>query len=584
MTKTRLAAAFAATALISLAIASSASAAVSGGLTYTVADNKVEITGCDGGYDACPASLVIPATIEGKPVTKTGFRAFSYSTVITHVSLPEGLTEIGTLSLSPMPNLESVTLPSTLVRIKTGALAQNPKLTAIAFPAGLQAIDWGAFAESGLVSVTLPEGMTHVVGASFNGLPDLESVTLPSTIESIDNGALGNDPKLTTVTIPASVSFFGSEAFDGDSGLTSIHFQGNSPEVDDTLYGLPTNVTAEIDGDLLSGYGAEGDDFYGLTVRYPKYSYATSGGNVAITGCADGTCPTALTIPPLVDGHPVTSIGASAFSAASSLVSITIPASVTSIGASAFQNAISLATVKFVGNAPAVGALAFNGVAPGATATLARPTLTGFGFNGRAFHGLVVTGALDGDITDPVAPGLSGVPTQPTKLTTATITLTGENGATFNCSVDGHASGPCTSPLRLSGLAVGDHTLRVTQTDAAGNTGPAVDAQWTVLPTPTFIPTLLAKVGLNVNLSTKVTTLTLKAGSDRSKGANPVKWVEYWNHPVRPAANAAQKPKFIVSYATTVKLKAGQVAFWVRVKDSKGSWSGWYRTRFNAGW
>jgi hypothetical protein len=89
---------------------------------------------------------------------------------------------------------------------------------------------------------------------------------------------------------------------------------------------------------------------------------------------------------------------------------------------------------------------------------------------------------------------------------------------------------------------------------------------------------------MKVNLWTKVTTLTLKAGSDSSKGANPVKWVEYWNHPVRPAANSAQKPKFIVSYATIVKLKAGQVAFWVRVKDSKGKWSGWYRTRFNAGW
>lgn len=52
---------------------------------------------------------------------------------------------------------------------------------------------------------------------------------------------------------------------------------------------------------------------------------------------------------------------------------------------------------------------------------------------------------------------------------TAAFTLTAsEAGATFTCSVDRAAYRPCTSPLRLSRVAIGTHSLRVRATDTAG--------------------------------------------------------------------------------------------------------------------
>jgi len=101
-----------------------------------------------------------------------------------------------------------------------------------------------------------------------------------------------------------------------------------------------------------------------------------------------------------------------------------------------------------------------------------------------------------------------------------------------------------------------------------------------VVSTDTTAPRLAAKVGLRVNLRTKVSTLTLKAVADRSQGDNAVTKLEYWNRPNRPKDSATPKPGFVRAYAPTVSLRPGQVAFWVRVRDSKGKWSGWYRTRF----
>ncbi|MGK2877925.1 MAG: hypothetical protein ACSLFF_05055, partial [Solirubrobacterales bacterium] len=86
------------------------------------------------------------------------------------------------------------------------------------------------------------------------------------------------------------------------------------------------------------------------------------------------------------------------------------------------------------------------------------------------------------DTIAPAAPTVTG-PSGTTALQTATITFTGEAGATFGCSLDGGASPtftPCTNPVNLSGLTNGPHTYDVRQTDAAGNVGPAQRITWTV--------------------------------------------------------------------------------------------------------
>jgi hypothetical protein len=82
-------------------------------------------------------------------------------------------------------------------------------------------------------------------------------------------------------------------------------------------------------------------------------------------------------------------------------------------------------------------------------------------------------------------------PATPTNATSAGLTFTASETATFECSLDGATFAACTSPQNVSGLGEGSHTLRVRATDTIGNQGTAASSTWTVdltAPTATVVP------------------------------------------------------------------------------------------------
>ena len=89
------------------------------------------------------------------------------------------------------------------------------------------------------------------------------------------------------------------------------------------------------------------------------------------------------------------------------------------------------------------------------------------------------------DTTPPVSTVGSG-PGSSTTATTATFTFTAnETGSTFNCSLDTAPFAPCTSPVTVNGLALGNHTFRVRARDAAGNfENPGATYAWAVVAPP----------------------------------------------------------------------------------------------------
>lgn len=98
-----------------------------------------------------------------------------------------------------------------------------------------------------------------------------------------------------------------------------------------------------------------------LAITAEDYTYTTNDGTITITMY---TGPGGdVTIPPTINGLPVTGIGESAFSGCTSLTGILIPDSVTRIGDNAFRDCSNLTNIVIGNGVTTIGWWAFIGCA-----------------------------------------------------------------------------------------------------------------------------------------------------------------------------------------------------------------------------
>ena len=88
-----------------------------------------------------------------------------------------------------------------------------------------------------------------------------------------------------------------------------------------------------------------------------QYNYTTNNSTITITGYTGAG--SAVLIPGILTGLPVTSLGGNAFKANTNLTSVTIPNSVTSIGDDAFDGCTGLTSVSLGTNVTSIGGGAF---------------------------------------------------------------------------------------------------------------------------------------------------------------------------------------------------------------------------------
>lgn len=88
------------------------------GLSYTIdGNNEITITG----YSGTSSHMVIPDTIDGKPVVTIGARAFESNEIIETVELPSGLKLLEKLSFWGCKNLIEIEIPSSVELIRTSS-------------------------------------------------------------------------------------------------------------------------------------------------------------------------------------------------------------------------------------------------------------------------------------------------------------------------------------------------------------------------------------------------------------------------------------------------------------------------------
>ena len=276
--------------------------------SYITSNGQAVITG----YAGSAASVAIPATIDGLPVTSIGDNAFFNMSWITSLIIPSGVQSIGFGSFAG-----------------TG-------ITTLHLPASVISFSNSTYACYGLATITVDPASAAFV--SVDGiLYDKALQTLircPSAREQ-------------AVTIPDTVTSIGYAAFIHCSKLTAI---------------IGLQPTASIGWDAFSycnnlRYMLEpsADTAPGDYLTYTIQSHYVNG--IIITGHS-GT-GTAVAIPGMILDRPVVGIGSDAFNTHTLLESISIPDSVTGIGNASFANCTNLKSITLPAGVTYIGFNAF---------------------------------------------------------------------------------------------------------------------------------------------------------------------------------------------------------------------------------
>lgn len=214
--------------------------------------------------DEIAGNVVVPDTINGKPVTAIGREAFAGCEKMTSVTIPEGVTAIGERAFSRCTGLTEVRLPVSLIKIDNGAFFGCTTLTSIYIPVNVNGIGDAVFFGCSKLRIYVEDQnetyvswggalfdkeMTHLLSyprangfyripstvmkigsGAFSGCQQLKSIKIPVSVTSIGNAAFFGCTGLTTVTIPSRVNQIGNYAFHNCVNLENVTFLGKPPQ------------------------------------------------------------------------------------------------------------------------------------------------------------------------------------------------------------------------------------------------------------------------------------------------------------------------------------------------------------------
>ena len=249
-------------------------------IKYSASQGDLLVSGYNDAFFKGAANIISQLNYIGREMHVIGIteKAFYECTVMTSVTIPEGVTSIGKQAFYGCSGLTSVTIPTSVTSIGEGAFRGCSGLTSVTIPEGVKRIGNRAFSGcSGLTSVTIPSSLTSIGDYAFSECSGLTSVTIPEGVTSIGNCAFSRCSGLTSVTIPSSVTSIGEGAFYGCSGLTPVTIPEGVTSIGRSAFSecssltsvtIPEGVTS-IGNGAFSGCSSL-QDFYCYPVNLPS--------------------------------------------------------------------------------------------------------------------------------------------------------------------------------------------------------------------------------------------------------------------------------------------------------------------------
>lgn len=260
--------------------------------------------------------------------------AFEGCQSLKSITIPEGVSRIGSGAFRNCLSLESISIPSSVTEIQSYALENCSSLEELALPEALENL--GDYALSGLSSVKsidLPENMSVGQGV-FKGWKSLISIEIPSNWTELTNEAFKDCSSISEIIVPDNIIRLGDSCFCGCRSLTSIS--------------LPVGLES------LMSYAFQ--DCSSLeSIRIPENAVIDkSRGNYALfKGCASLK---EVSIP-----SSWRELGDDYFNGCSGLESFTVPDGIARVGGRCFSGCVSLLSVDLPESLLAIDELCFWG-------------------------------------------------------------------------------------------------------------------------------------------------------------------------------------------------------------------------------
>lgn len=268
-----------------------------GVLNYENYGDYIEIDGLNEDV----TEVVIPAEIDGLPVTSIYSVAFLDRTNLQSVTLPDTITHIGVNAFTGTPWLEGlladnryavsndiliaadkaqctgeIAVPDGVRIVADYVFEGCEELISAELPDSVTTIGWGIFKDcTNLEEVTLSDGMTILSGATFYHCTSLNPVTIPDGVTEIDFNAFEGCTNLESVSIPEGVTVIGNSAFRGCEKLHSVSIPKSVTVMKDSVF-YKSGLT-----DIY--YAGTKAEWNAIEIRYPDSELKN-----ALIHCNDG--------------------------------------------------------------------------------------------------------------------------------------------------------------------------------------------------------------------------------------------------------------------------------------------------------
>ncbi len=268
--------------------------------------------------------------------------------------------------------LTSIALPNTVTKIGEYAFKNCSGLISVTMEEGVQTIGDDAFGDcTNLPQIVIPNSVTKIGHDAFGRCSNLTTATIGNHVDTIGSDAFISCERLMSIELPTSVSYIGISAFHGCLSMNKaiVH---STAELDPLCMIL---LNPQIDTIVAPASIFDIDEYYRLNyvvTKRMKYVRATTGeltedafavirrsastletldmAGTTNTSLADEAFSNMYRLRALALPSGVTEISYKAAAECVNLTQVTIPASVETIGQRAFENCRSLQAVIFSGN------------------------------------------------------------------------------------------------------------------------------------------------------------------------------------------------------------------------------------------